>query len=140
MTVPLVILAALSVAGGWIGWPAGLGGTNHFHAWLAPVFAHGHAAAAHGGHADHTLERTLALVSTLVALSGLGLGYLVYRAARRGGGDHARPSAAAGRTGCWPTSGTSTNSTRRRSCGRCTGCPPSSSFAGSTAASSTACW
>src|SRR6266852_4434456 len=30
MTVPLVALAALSVVGGWIGWPASLGGSNRF--------------------------------------------------------------------------------------------------------------
>jgi len=81
MTAPLVILGLLSVVGGWIGWPEGLGGTNYFHAWLAPVFAHG--PAHDGGHGDRALERTLALVSTLIALTGLGLGYLVY--AKRAG-------------------------------------------------------
>ncbi len=38
MTGPLVILAVLSVVGGWIGWPQFLGGSNHFEHWLAPVF------------------------------------------------------------------------------------------------------
>ncbi|MCK6511760.1 NADH-quinone oxidoreductase subunit L [Myxococcota bacterium] len=38
MEMPLVILAALSVAGGWIGIPHVLGGHNHFHHWLEPVF------------------------------------------------------------------------------------------------------
>ncbi len=38
MEFPLVILAALSVAGGWIGIPHVLGGHNHFHHWLEPVF------------------------------------------------------------------------------------------------------
>lgn len=38
MTVPLTILAVLSVIGGWIGWPALLGGSNHFERFLAPVF------------------------------------------------------------------------------------------------------
>jgi len=42
MTVPLVILAVLSICGGWIGWPHFLGGTNHFEQWLDPVFAGGH--------------------------------------------------------------------------------------------------
>src|ERR1700687_4519248 len=37
MTVPLMILAALSVVGGWIGVPASLGGSNHFERWLEPV-------------------------------------------------------------------------------------------------------
>ncbi len=84
MTMPLVILAVLSVTGGWIGIPAGMGGGAWFQEWLAPVFAGGHGGAhgavgAHGGgHADHTLELTLAAVSFTVALLGLGLGYLVY--------------------------------------------------------------
>jgi NADH-quinone oxidoreductase subunit L len=79
MTVPLVILAVLSVVGGWIGWPAGLGGGAWLQDWLKPVFDHG---AGHGGH-DVALERTLAVASTLVALTSLSLGYLVY--ARRPG-------------------------------------------------------
>ncbi len=37
MTVPLWVLAALSLVGGWVGIPAALGGANHFHHWLAPV-------------------------------------------------------------------------------------------------------
>jgi NADH-quinone oxidoreductase subunit L len=39
MTVPLVILAVLSVIGGWIGWPGSLGGENHFEKFLEPVLA-----------------------------------------------------------------------------------------------------
>jgi NADH-quinone oxidoreductase subunit L len=37
MTVPLMILAVLSVIGGWIGWPAALGGGNRFERFLEPV-------------------------------------------------------------------------------------------------------
>jgi NADH-quinone oxidoreductase subunit L len=51
MTVPLMILAVLSLAGGWIGIPHFMGGANHFEHWLEPVFHHEVAAdAAHGGH------------------------------------------------------------------------------------------
>jgi NADH-quinone oxidoreductase subunit L len=49
--------------------------------WMGPVFAAGHDAhgATHGGgHGPDSLALTLALVSTLVALTGLTLGYLVY--------------------------------------------------------------
>jgi NADH-quinone oxidoreductase subunit L len=74
MTVPLVILAVLAVGGGWIGWPHGLGGGAWLQEWLAPVLA---GPAGHG-HASATLERGLAVVSTLIALAGLSLGYLVY--------------------------------------------------------------
>jgi NADH-quinone oxidoreductase subunit L len=38
MLVPLVILAILSLVGGWIGIPGSLGGGNHFDKFLAPVF------------------------------------------------------------------------------------------------------
>jgi NADH-quinone oxidoreductase subunit L len=38
MLVPLVILAVLSIVGGWIGWPGSMGGSNHFDKFLAPVF------------------------------------------------------------------------------------------------------
>ncbi len=37
MLAPLVILAMLSVGGGWVGWPQFLGGSNHFEHLLAPV-------------------------------------------------------------------------------------------------------
>jgi NADH-quinone oxidoreductase subunit L len=44
MTVPLMILAALSVVGGWVGIPKALAlgrDVNVFHHWLAPVVAGG---------------------------------------------------------------------------------------------------
>ena len=40
MTMPLVILAVLSISGGWIGIPHFMGGANHFEQWLEPVFHH----------------------------------------------------------------------------------------------------
>ena len=39
MTIPLVILAFFSITAGWLGWPASLGGSNHFEKFLEPVFA-----------------------------------------------------------------------------------------------------
>jgi NADH-quinone oxidoreductase subunit L len=38
MLVPLVILAVLSLVGGWIGVPGSLGGKDHFDKFLGPVF------------------------------------------------------------------------------------------------------
>jgi NADH-quinone oxidoreductase subunit L len=38
MLVPLVILAVLSIVGGWVGIPGSLGGNNHFDKFLGPVF------------------------------------------------------------------------------------------------------
>jgi len=91
MTVPLTILAVLSVAGGWIGIPAILGGSNLFEHWLAPVFhpvaaAGAHGAAAAGAHAASAavhhpaaLELGLMALSVAIALCGIGLAYFLYR-------------------------------------------------------------
>jgi NADH-quinone oxidoreductase subunit L len=39
MTVPLIILAMLSIVGGYVGVPAALGGSNHFEDFLKPAIA-----------------------------------------------------------------------------------------------------
>src|SRR5215472_5048146 len=39
MTVPLVVLAVMSLMAGWIGWPHSLGGSDRFARYLDPVFA-----------------------------------------------------------------------------------------------------
>ena len=64
MTVPLVILAALSVCAGWVGIP-----------WLSK----GYSSFVYFG-AVHHVEPSIALmlISLLVALSGIGLAYLMY--------------------------------------------------------------
>jgi len=80
MTVPLMLLAVLSVAGGWIGIPEALGGHNYFEEWLAPVFGHAAEGAAHGGaHHSAALEYLLMAGSVGVALCGIGLAYYLYR-------------------------------------------------------------
>jgi NADH-quinone oxidoreductase subunit L len=82
MLIPLVVLAVLSFAGGWIGWPQALGGSNHFEHFLAPVFEE-HAATAHEaatgpaeGHAPSEIALTLA--ATSAALLGIALAWLMY--------------------------------------------------------------
>jgi NADH-quinone oxidoreductase subunit L len=80
MTVPLMVLAVLSVIGGWVGIPAVLGGANHFEHWLAPVF---HAGAAEGAaeavvHHPAALEYGLMGLSVAIALCGIGLAYYFY--------------------------------------------------------------
>jgi NADH-quinone oxidoreductase subunit L len=50
MTIPLMILAVLSIVGGYVGVPQLLGGSNRIEQWLEPVFGH-HAAAAPAAHA-----------------------------------------------------------------------------------------
>jgi NADH-quinone oxidoreductase subunit L len=85
MTVPLAILAVLSVAGGWVGIPAVLGGSNPFEHWLAPLFhpaaaAGGHGAAAEAGaHHSTTLEIGLMALSVAIALCGIAVAYFLYR-------------------------------------------------------------
>jgi len=85
MTMPLVVLAAGSLGVGFLAVPEFLGGGNRFEAWLAPVFAHGHAGAAHGAHAAHhevALEWGLMLASVAVAGAGFLIAYLLYYARR----------------------------------------------------------
>jgi len=83
MLGPLAILAVLSVVGGWIGWPAAFGGSDHFEHFLDPVFAS--TAALHGASAlnadqvSHGLEWGLAAISVLVALGGWYAADVLYR-------------------------------------------------------------
>ncbi len=79
MTVPLMVLAGLSVIGGWIGWPAALGGSNRFERFLEPVIsrpmaAHAEAAATHAS----AMEYLLMLASIAIALAGIWLARLLY--------------------------------------------------------------
>ncbi|MGO9211756.1 MAG: NADH-quinone oxidoreductase subunit L [Terriglobales bacterium] len=81
MLVPLMILAVLSVIGGWIGWPESLGGTQRFDHFLAPVFGT-HAEEAAVSAAEHSKELLLAGVSVLAALLGLFFAWLLYQRRR----------------------------------------------------------
>lgn len=82
MTVPLVILAVLSVFGGLLGVPHVIGHVVHIpnllEDWLAPVFATGSTfLVPHVG--DHTsTEWLLMAVSTVVAVSGILLARSIY--------------------------------------------------------------
>jgi NADH-quinone oxidoreductase subunit L len=76
MLFPLVVLAVLSVIGGWVGVPAALGGHNEIEGFLAPVFSGGAVAAAATG--SHGLEIGLAVTSLLVVAAGYYIAYLFY--------------------------------------------------------------
>src|SRR5713101_6332533 len=79
MTVPLVILAALSVVGGWVGIPAALGGGNHFEHFLEPVVAPiGALAEGATEKATQPIEYGLMLLSVAVALGGIWLARVIY--------------------------------------------------------------
>ncbi len=93
MTIPLIILAILSVIGGYVGVPHVLGGANHIHEFLAPVLGGGEPAKAHSaitllsqawasggegvGHSA-ALELLMMVVSVIIALIGIGIAYLFY--------------------------------------------------------------
>jgi NADH-quinone oxidoreductase subunit L len=78
MLLPLVVLAVLSVIGGWVGIPAALGGHNGIEHFLDPVFANGAATEAVASATGHGLELALAVVSVLTALTGFYFAYLFY--------------------------------------------------------------
>jgi NADH-quinone oxidoreductase subunit L len=69
MLAPLMILALLSLVGGFVGWG------NHFEHFLAPVFGTGEPAAE---AASAATEYLLMGVSVLVAFAGWWLAYLLY--------------------------------------------------------------
>jgi NADH-quinone oxidoreductase subunit L len=78
MLLPLVVLALLSVVGGWVGIPSALGGHNTIEQFLSPVFTTGTAAEATTAATSHSLELILAAVSVLVALTGFYFAWLFY--------------------------------------------------------------
>jgi NADH-quinone oxidoreductase subunit L len=86
MTVPLMVLAVLAAVGGYLGVPNGLGhlvgweNSNTFEHFLEPVIAKLPVAAEGAAHAAHpaSLELGLTVVSVLLALGGIAVGYMVF--------------------------------------------------------------
>jgi NADH-quinone oxidoreductase subunit L len=81
MLVPLMILAALSIGGGWVAAPAALwGGRDYFERFLSRVFA----AAEHMPFEAQTveiaagMEQTLMVVAVVAAAIGIALAWLFY--------------------------------------------------------------
>ncbi len=74
MTLPLIVLAILSVIGGFVGVPAVLGGSDELIHFLSPVIA-----IAEGHHISHTTEYILMGLSTVLVL-GMVLGaWVIYK-------------------------------------------------------------
>lgn len=71
MTLPLWILAGLSIVGGFIGLPSGLGLPNWLEGWLEPIHHTAH-------HASVATEIVLIAISSVVAILGIFLAYRVY--------------------------------------------------------------
>jgi NADH-quinone oxidoreductase subunit L len=78
MTVPLVLLAILSIGGGFVGVPASLGGGNAIEHWLEPVFAPAQEKLAHTTHSANPIEYLLMGLSVGVALGGIYLARYFY--------------------------------------------------------------
>jgi NADH-quinone oxidoreductase subunit L len=107
MIYPLMVLAFLSLVGGWVGIPGAIGDfigvPNFFHDYVGPLLdpgahggghgvqtaataglayaadvAHGAEAAAHGGSHSVAFELFMMCVSVAIALVGIGLGYFFY--------------------------------------------------------------
>jgi NADH-quinone oxidoreductase subunit L len=100
MALPLILLAIGSVVAGYVGVPHALGGHNRIESFLEPSFeAHGAAvteaatpvdapeiggaASAEGSHADTGTELNLMILSSGVALAGIGLAWYFWLRNRR---------------------------------------------------------
>lgn len=77
ITIPLIALAILSFAGGFMGVPEALGGSHWLSEFLSPVFA-GSASLIEHHHLDHATE--YALMGTIVVLTFvmIGVAYVIY--------------------------------------------------------------
>src|SRR6266568_4701235 len=83
MTMPLVVLAVMSLFAGFLGWPHSLGGSDRFASFLDPVFSRGEAQvlsaegktgqlAAGEKEAEHTSSTEYILMFLSVAAGGVG--------------------------------------------------------------------
>ena len=104
MTAPLVVLAICAVMAGWLGWPHSLGGSDHFTAFLEPVFAReanvlqdegrpGQLAAAEKEE-EHNTGTEWLLMGLSLAAAGIGWG-MAWRSYRNADKGYTEPLAAA---------------------------------------------
>jgi NADH-quinone oxidoreductase subunit L len=80
MTGVLMILAALSLVGGYVGWPAAFGGSSPspFQRWLSPVLLAIDGHPFHFHEASHSVEIMLMAASVGMAAIGVLLAFLFY--------------------------------------------------------------
>ncbi len=88
MYVPLVVLAVLSVVGGWIGIPEALFGGNHFHHWLAPVFASASGATEHAAALVGDGGLSVLAPAAAIASEGMAHGAEAVHGAAQAGAHH----------------------------------------------------
>jgi NADH-quinone oxidoreductase subunit L len=78
MTIPLMVLAVLSVIGGYVGIPHVLGGSNRIDGFLSSVFAHGESGAHEVAHHSASTEYLLMAISVVVVLIAILVAYRFY--------------------------------------------------------------
>jgi NADH-quinone oxidoreductase subunit L len=78
MTVPLMILAVLSVVGGVVGIPPSLGGGNAFEHWLSPVFERANALLPFDHEQGYVTEYIFMILSVSIAGAGIYLARAMY--------------------------------------------------------------
>src|SRR5438045_3402036 len=83
-SIPLIMLAGLSLIGGWIGWPLSLGGDARFEKFLEPVLSGvvAETGAEKIGQHGLAIEYILMLASLSIAGAGIWLAYHFYRTKR----------------------------------------------------------
>jgi NADH-quinone oxidoreductase subunit L len=105
MTMPLVVLAVMSLFAGFLGWPHSLGGSDRFARFLDPVFARGEARvfveegkarqlAAGEKEEEHTSPTEILLMLLSVAAAGTGW-FMAGRSYRNADKGYVEPIAAA---------------------------------------------
>jgi len=78
ITIPLMVLGALALLGGYVGVPKILGGINRFDTFLAPVFEHAQHLNGIHAHGALSTEYTLMAVSVAVAVVGIFIAWVMY--------------------------------------------------------------
>ena len=78
MRYPLIVLAILSVAGGFAGIPHALGGGNAIEAWLRPVFEKADLLMPQAAVASAPVEYALMALSVVIAAAGIWLARYLY--------------------------------------------------------------
>jgi NADH-quinone oxidoreductase subunit L len=83
MTIPLMVLALLSVVGGFMGIPEVFGGSHALDHFLDPVFQQSKAIAATHTHLEHSTELTLMSVIVGLTVVMIFIAYSLYVRSRR---------------------------------------------------------
>jgi len=78
MTIPLVVLALLSIVGGFLNVPDVLGGSSLLASYFAPIFEDSMLILGESHHLSHSVEYILMGISVGVAVLAIGFAYTVY--------------------------------------------------------------